>query len=92
VSWPRVQVCRKRLAGKCFFCPCADYESLQCHRIVPGEQGGTYHWDNTLALCANCHARVTAGVIVVYARRFGTGGSYIHCRVGDEEKFIKEYS
>jgi hypothetical protein len=90
VSRPRVQVCRKRYDGKCFFCPCDEYEALQCHRVVPGEQGGGYAWGNTLTLCANCHAKVTAGVIVVLARRFGTGGYYIHCRVGGEEKFIKE--
>lgn len=86
----RRQVARKRFDGRCFFCPCSDYESLQCHRIVPGEQGGTYHFDNTLTLCANCHSKVTAGTILVFARRRGTGGTYIHCRIDGEEKFIKE--
>lgn len=87
---PRAQVCRKRADGKCFLCPCTDYESLQCHRIVPGERGGTYHRDNTLTLCANCHSKVTAGTVEVLARRFGTGGSYIHVRVGGRDEFIKE--
>lgn len=86
----RVQVARKRHDGKCFFCPESDYDALQCHRIVPGEDGGTYHWDNTLTLCANCHAKVTAGAITVVARRRSTRGSVIQCVVDGEERFLPE--
>lgn len=89
---PRVQECVKRLAGRCLFCDCSDYEALQCHRIVPGKDGGEYDRDhrNLLVLCANHHAMVTAGTIEVIARRYGSGGSYIQCVLGGKEQFIGE--
>lgn len=86
----RVQTARKRFSGKCFFCPCSDYEALQCHRIVPGADGGEYVFENTLCLCATCHCKVTAGTIKVFARRYGTSGSYIHCILDGKEQFIRE--
>jgi len=86
----RHQTARKKLDGKCFFCPETDVALLDCHRIVPGEQGGRYQWANTLTLCANCHRKVHAGTIVVVARRQSTGGTYIQCRIDGEDKFIKE--
>lgn len=88
----RRQACRRLFDKSCFFCGEADAATLDCHRIVPGEQGGSYAFANTMTLCSNCHRRVHAGDIVVIARRTGTGGTYIHCRVGGEEKFIKERS
>jgi hypothetical protein len=86
----RPQAARKRSSGKCFFCPCSTYEALQCHRIVPGCEGGTYDPRNTLVLCSNHHALVTTGLIKVLARRYGTGGSYIHAVVEGKEVFLKE--
>lgn len=87
----RHQVARKRHDGKCFFCAERCYESLQCHRIVAAGAGGRYQWANTLTLCASCHTKVTAGVIVVHARRASTAGPVIHCTVGGVEKFIPEW-
>jgi hypothetical protein len=92
MSRVRLQVRRKRLDGKCFFCSESDYSVLQCHRIVPGEQGGEYRWESTMTLCANCHAKVTAGEIVVHARLKSTAGPVIHCTVDGKEQFIPEWS
>ena len=87
---PRIQVVRRNFDGQCFFCPEIAPEALQCHRIVPGHDGGEYQWENTMTLCASCHAKVTAGTIQVVARRQGTAGTYIECVVDGEVKFIKE--
>jgi hypothetical protein len=51
--------------------------ALQAHRIVPGEAGGAYHWDNILVLCASCHCLVTAGVVRVLRRLKGTAGDHL---------------
>lgn len=55
----------KKSHEKCFFCEESDYAALQCHRIIPGEKGGTYHESNTLSICANCHCKVHAGNIKI---------------------------
>jgi 5-methylcytosine-specific restriction endonuclease McrA len=88
---PSLQKRRRAFDGRCFFCPEAAPEALQCHRIVPGEQGGAYRWENALTLCATCHAKVTAGTIVVRARRLSTAGPVIECVVDGVEKFIREW-
>lgn len=88
---PSVQECRKRYDGRCFVCGAADYTVLDAHRIVPGEAGGVYHWDNLLTLCSNCHRKVTAGTIRVHARRTGTRGPVVHWTdEGGEEHFTNE--
>lgn len=87
---PRLQVVRKRFDGCCLLCSCADYESLQCHRIVAGADGGKYLWTNSVTLCANCHAKVTAGTITIVARRESTFGPVIECVMDGERKFIRE--
>ncbi len=63
---PSVQECSKRFDASCFFCDRTRYEGLQCHRIVPGSEGGKYRPWNVLTLCGFCHALVTAGVIRVH--------------------------
>lgn len=55
----------KQAHKKCFFCDEKDYAALQCHRIIPGEKGGTYHDANTLSICASCHCKVHAGSIKI---------------------------
>ena len=30
---------------------------IQCHRPIPGAQGGKYEAGNTVALCTTCHAK-----------------------------------
>lgn len=51
---------------------------LDCHRVVPGEEGGRYEWSNTVALCVRHHREVTTGLIRIVARRRGTRGTYLH--------------
>jgi hypothetical protein len=55
----------KKVHKFCFFCGEDDYSSLQCHRITPGEDGGTYHEANTLTICASCHCKVHSGRIKI---------------------------
>jgi len=55
----------KHLHKYCFFCGENDYAALNCHRIVPGEHGGTYHAHNTLTVCASCHSKIHAGRIII---------------------------
>jgi 5-methylcytosine-specific restriction endonuclease McrA len=88
---PTVQECRKRYDAKCFVCREADYTVLDAHRVVPGEHGGIYHWDNLLTLCSNCHRKVTAGAIRVHARLQGTRGPVVHWTdEGGAEHFTNE--
>jgi 5-methylcytosine-specific restriction endonuclease McrA len=75
---PTVQECRKKYDGRCFVCGEDDYIVLDAHRVVPGEIGGAYHWNNLLTLCACCHRKVTAGTIRVHARYLGTRGPVVH--------------
>jgi cyclophilin family peptidyl-prolyl cis-trans isomerase len=53
----------KHLHKFCFFCGEDEYAALHCHRIIPGEEGGTYHAHNTLTVCASCHAKIHSGRI-----------------------------
>jgi hypothetical protein len=55
----------KHLHKYCFFCGEDDYSALHCHRILPGEQGGTYHSPNTLTVCASCHCKIHSGRIKI---------------------------
>lgn len=71
---PRRQRCRRKFDGRCFLCGLPDELVLDAHRIVGGEDGGTYHWRNTLTLCSNCHRKVTAGEVVIRGRFLSTGG------------------
>lgn len=55
----------KHIHKYCFFCGEDNYSALNCHRILPGEQGGTYHSHNTLTVCASCHAKIHSGNIII---------------------------
>lgn len=55
----------KHIHKYCFFCGEDNYYALNCHRILPGEHGGTYHSHNTLTVCASCHAKIHAGYIKI---------------------------
>jgi len=68
---------KKRLEGKCYFCDIDDYALLDCHRIVPGEEGGEYTDYNTVVTCSNCHRRVHDGQIVIDRKYFSTSGKWI---------------
>ena len=83
------KVAAKRSIGKCFFCDCDDYAVLDCHRIVPGEDGGEYFWWNTLIICSNCHRKVHAGQIIV-DRKYQTSNGKCSVHYWTVEDDIKE--
>jgi len=68
---------KKLVDGKCKFCDCSEYELLDTHRIVPGEDGGTYTDFNTVTTCANCHRKIHAGKIKILGKHFSTTGGYL---------------
>mgnify|MGYP000264007026 CR=1 FL=1 len=81
---PRLQECLKRYVGKCLLCDESRYEALECHRVVPGCDGGKYAHGNVVVLCGNCHALVTAGVVTVHSLHGDTAGRQV-ARVTDAE-------
>lgn len=59
------KVVKKKLAGKCKFCPCDVYELLDLHRIIEGNEGGRYTDQNTVCCCVACHRKIHAGIIKI---------------------------
>ena len=72
-----VQQCRKYYDKVCYFCEESKYELLDAHRIFEGKDGGVYHWDNILTVCAGCHRKITVGVIQVLGRHLSTSGRHV---------------
>jgi 5-methylcytosine-specific restriction endonuclease McrA len=68
----------KRVAKKCFFCPCDIYGLLDVHRIVPGEEGGRYTEFNSVTTCANCHRKMHEGIIKIIGKHSSTAGYVLH--------------
>lgn len=83
------KVATKKMQGECFFCGLEDYACLHCHRIVPGEEGGTYTDFNTVVACANCHERIHDGQIVIDRKYTSTNprGWTLHFYENGEEKW-----
>jgi hypothetical protein len=69
---------RKKYIKKCFFCEEDNYNLLDAHRIIPGEQGGKYHNLNILVTCANCHRRCHSGEIKVDRKYQSSAGIVVH--------------
>jgi hypothetical protein len=69
---------KKRIDKRCYFCGCDDYELLDVHRILPGEEGGKYTDWNMVTTCCMCHRKIHAGKIKVLGRYFSTRGNVIH--------------
>lgn len=67
----------KRQDGCCCFCGERDYELLDSHRIVFGEDGGKYTRHNTLTVCCKCHRRIHAGQIEIKGKHFSTSGRHM---------------
>jgi hypothetical protein len=80
---------KKKLEGKCYFCPEDDYNLLDCHRIFPGEKGGTYEDRNILVTCANCHRKIHSGKVIIDRKYLSTSGKWVlHYWVNGEEKWL----
>jgi len=69
----------KKLSDKkCKFCEEKEYCVLDLHRILPGENGGTYENLNTVTCCANCHRKVHEGKIKIERMYYSTKGWILH--------------
>lgn len=80
------KVIKKKIDKKCYFCGQDDYSVLDCHRIIPGEEGGKYTEHNTVTACSNCHRKVHSGQIKIDRKYFSTSGNWVlHYWIGEEE-------
>jgi len=80
---------RKKVDGKCYFCEESDYNLLDQHRIIPGEDGGKYCTENTVSCCANCHRKIHSGRIVIHGRYYSSAARWVlHFTEDDEEKWV----
>lgn len=68
------KIIKKKSDGKCYFCPCDNYDLLDVHRIVEGADGGKYTDANTVTLCSLCHRKVHAGIIKIDRKYPTTAG------------------
>jgi len=80
---------KKKIDRKCFFCDVCDYESLHVHRIEYGEKGGRYTESNSLVVCANDHAKIHSGKIIIDKKYFSTSGCVLHYWMDGEEYWVK---
>jgi len=81
---------KKLKEGRCFFCAESDLKLLDNHRIVPGSQGGKYHWLNILVVCAKCHRKIHCGRIWVDRKYHSTAGMIVHFWEDGEEHWRPE--
>lgn len=90
MKWKKAinKVAKKKIDGECLFCGNDLYEVLDCHRIIPGEEGGTYTEHNTVTACSNCHRKIHAGFIKLDRKYFSTSGKWkLHYWEDGEEKW-----
>ncbi len=80
---------KKKLSeGKCFLCGETNYNVLHAHRII---EGGTYHPNNVLVLCANCHSKTHSGEVKFDRKYYSTTGQWVvHMFVDQKEYWISE--
>jgi len=71
------QQIQKLYDKKCYFCEESEYKLLDCHRIVEGKDGGTYHPRNTLTVCCKCHRKIHTGIIKIHGRYFTSKGKWV---------------
>lgn len=69
---------KKLRERKCYFCPEDNYDLLDVHRIVPGEEGGKYTDHNTVVVCCKCHRLIHSGAIRVDRWYSSTDGRILH--------------
>jgi hypothetical protein len=79
----------KKLYEKvCYICGEDDYDLLDVHRIIPGEEGGKYTEHNSLVMCANCHRKSHSGRIKMDRKyQSTTGRTVLHYWEDGEEKW-----
>lgn len=80
----------KKLVDKvCYFCGEDRYEILDCHRIIEGKDGGTYHPLNTLTICCNCHRKTHTGIIKILGKHLCSNGKYVVIYIEDGVEKIR---
>ena len=79
---------KKRVDKKCYFCDCDDYELLDVHRIISGEEGGKYTNFNMLICCSLCHRKIHADRIKILGRHPSTAGKYVLHYINENDKEI----
>lgn len=82
------KVAKKKYEKKCYFCGEEDYSVLDCHRIVPSEEGGKYTDFNTIVACSNCHRKIHSGQIKIDRKYSSTSGRWVlHYWIDGQEKW-----
>ncbi len=76
------------LCGGCRFCGEKEYSVLDEHHIQMQSLGGPDTEHNRMIVCANCHRKIHAGLIVVDGWYFTSSGWKIHCWVDSEERYL----
>ena len=61
----------------CFFCKEDNYNLLDSHRIISGEENGKYIWDNVVTVCSNCHRKIHSGEINIEKKYRCTNGGFV---------------
>jgi len=79
----------KKLYEKvCYICGEDDYDLLDVHRIIPGEEGGKYTEHNSVVVCATCHRKCHSGRIKMDRKYSSTTGRLVlHYWEDGEEKW-----
>jgi 5-methylcytosine-specific restriction endonuclease McrA len=67
----------KQVAGKCRICERPGSELLDVHRIVPGEDGGKYTQNNSVAICMICHGKIHRTKEIVIDRYYPSTAGYL---------------
>lgn len=79
---------KKKYDQKCCFCSENNYNVLDVHRIIPGEQNGKYTEYNSITVCCKCHRLIHSGEITIDKKYPSTSGKWvIHYWHNDEEKW-----
>lgn len=80
---------KKKIDRRCYFCEENNYSLLDVHRIIPGEEGGSYTDFNTVTCCANCHRKCHSGIIKIIGKHYSTAGKYVLHYVENGEEIWK---
>lgn len=78
----------KKVNNVCRICKNEQYEVLDVHRIIPGEQGGEYVKGNVVSICSNCHRLVHNEVITINGWLKSTSGDLLEIIINGEERLI----
>lgn len=75
--------------GKCRICGLHEYVTLDVHRIIEGNIGGKYHDDNSVCVCAVCHRKIHAGIIIIDRYYLGSNGKkMLRIYIDGQELFV----